>query len=188
MSTIATSRMTSRQFMELPEDPHEIRRELVDGEIIVSPSPSFAHGVVSSKLNKILRAHVELHRLGEVAGDVDNRVSKFTVRRPDLFYFSAARLHLATGEKTIQGPPDLSVEFISPGSERTDRVEKFAEYATYGVANYWIIDPIARTAEAYVLTDGKYALAADGSEDQTVRFPPFLDLEIPLGELWLPRS
>ncbi len=188
MSTIATSRMTSRQFMELPEDPHEIRRELVDGEIVVSPSPSFIHGRVALKLAQIIGNHCAAHGLGELSSDVDNVVSRSTVRRPDLLYFSAARLHLAIAKKTIQGPPDLCVEFISPGSERIDRVEKFAEYAAYGVANYWIIDPIARTAEAYVLTDGKYAPAGSGSGEEGVRFPPFLDLEIPLGKLWLPRE
>ncbi len=187
MSLVAAQRMTARQFMELPEDPHEIRRELVDGEIIMSPSLSFAHGRVSLHLASIVAMHIRAHKLGEISWDVDNRVSAWTVRRPDLLYFSAARVYLAIG-KSVAGPPDLCVEFISPGSERIDRVEKFAEYAAYGVANYWIVDPIARTAEAYVLADGKYALGANGRGDETVRFPPFLDLEIPLGELCLPRN
>ncbi len=187
MSVVAAQRMTARQFLELPEDPHEIRRELVDGEIIVSPSPSFAHGIADRALTVIIGNHIKAHKLGLLAGDVDNRLSKFTVRRPDLFYFSTARQHLATA-KGVLGPPDLCVEFISPGSERIDRVEKFAEYAAYGVANYWIIDPIARTADAYMLTDKNYAPASSGSGEEIVRFPPFLDLEIPLGELWLPRE
>ncbi len=185
MSTISATRMTARQFLEMPEDPHEIRRELVDGEIVVSPSPTFMHGRANLQLAVIIGSHIKTRKLGEFAGDVDNTVSKFTVRRPDLFYFSNARLHLVKG-KSVLGPPDLCVEFVSPGSERIDRVEKFAEYAAYGVANYWIVDPAARTAEAYVLKDGHYTLAANGSGNDIVRFPPFPDLEIPLAELWWP--
>ncbi len=188
MTTMTTQRMTAQQFMDLPEDPHEIRRELVDGEITVSPSPSFAHGVAIGKLMTIINNHIGASRLGVVSTDVDNVISKFTVRRPDVLYFSFKRLHLATAKKTIQGAPDLCVEFISPGSERIDRVQKFREYANYGVVNYWIVDPIARTAEAYTLTDGKYALSGSGGGEQIVRFPPFLELKIPLGELWLPRE
>ncbi len=183
MGAIATSRMTAREFLELPEDPREIHRELVDGETVVSPSPSFNHAVAAGKLMRIIGNYTDAHNLGEIASDVDNPVSKFTVRRPDLFYFSAARLHLAKG-KAISGAPDLCVEFISPSSIHTDRVEKFAEYAAFGVVNYWIFDPLARTAEAFVLKAGRYTPTASGSGDQTVRFPPFMELDIPLGRLW----
>ncbi len=185
--SIATQRMTAAEFMELPEDPHEVRRELVNGEIVVSPSPSFAHGVAMSKLISILDHYAESLSLGLVSADVDNVVSKFTVRRPDVLYFSFERLHLATAQKHIVGPPDLCVEFISPSSVRTDRVDKLSEYAAYGVAHYWIIDPIGKAADAFLLTGSHYTLAANGAGAEIVRFPPFMDLEIPLDKLWLPR-
>ncbi len=183
MPAIAAQRMTAAEFMELPEDPHEIRRELVNGEIIVGSIPAYDHGRCFGKLFAMLSAHIEAHGLGELASDIDNTVSKFTVRRPDLFFFSTARLHL-TSRQRVHGPPDLCVEFVSPSSVRADRVEKFAEYAAYGVMNYWIIDPAARTAEAFVLKDGAYALAAQGADEDVVHFPPFPELAIPLGKLW----
>lgn len=183
--------MTAREFLQLPEDPPEVRRELVEGEIIVSPSPNLSHSNVDRVLSHILMAHIEATATGKVSGklfgDVDNAVAKFTVRRPDIFYFSGPRLHLvATG--AVLGPPDLCVEIISPSSARTDRVDKLREYAEYGVANYWIIDPIQKTAEAHVLANGEYALAAKGKGEGKVHFPPFLDLEIPLAKLWWPKT
>ncbi len=181
--SIATQRMTAAEFMELPEDPHEVRRELVNGEIVVSPSPSSPHAMVLSNWFLHIGGYVKAHRLGAIASDLDNVVSRFTVRRPDLFYFSTARLHLLTAKGVI-GPPDLCVEFVSPSSVRADRVEKFAEYAAYGVMNYWIIDPAARTAEAFVFKEGAYALAAQGADEDVVHFPPFPELAIPLGKLW----
>lgn len=185
MSTANATRMTAQEYLKLGEDPPGIRRELVDGEIVVSPSSVPNHSRADRKLSFILMGHVEAHLLGELYGDVDNRLSKFTVRRPDIFYFSAARMHLVT-PAAVKGPPDLCVEIISPSSVRTDRVDKLREYAAYGVANYWIIDPTKRTAEAYVLADGSYTLTASGKNDETVHFPPFPDLAIPLVKLWWP--
>ncbi len=187
MSITTTSRMTAREFMQLAEDPHEVRRELVDGEIIASPSPTPRHSAADSILRAMLVNHVRANALGRIFGDVDNVVSEFTVRRPDIFYFSTNRLHLVTAD-AIKGPPDLCIEIISPSSHRTDRSKTLLEYAAFGVAYYWIIDPKAKTAEAFALVDGRYALTGNGSGDQTVHFSPFPELEIPLGELWWPEK
>lgn len=185
MSVTTTNRMSAREFMQLEEDPREVRRELVDGEIVVSPSPTPRHSAVDRILTAILVGHVRARRLGRIFGDVDNVVSESTVRRPDIFYFSTGRLHLATAD-AIEGPPDLCVEIISPASQRTDRSTKLMEYAAFGVANYWTIDPKLRTADAFVLKVGRYTLAGSGSKDEIVHFPPFPDLDIPLSELWWP--
>ncbi len=185
MSTVNATRMTASEYLKLGEDPPGIRRELADGEIIVSPSPNLGHSAVDRSLTAIIGGYIEARGLGRLFGDVDNTVSRFTVRRPDLFYFSTERLHLLKARK-VANPPDLCVEIISPSSVRTDRVDKLREYAAYGVANYWIFDPAKKTAEAYVLANGAYQLAASGKNDQTVYFPPFPELAIPLVKLWWP--
>ncbi len=183
MSATATTRMTAREFLQLPEDPSGVRRELVNGEIVVSPSPNLFHSHVDRRLSQILMNYIDAHATGKVFGDVDNAVSKFTVRRPDVFYFSGPRLPLVAAGAVL-GPPDLCVEIVSPSSVKIDRVDKLREYAAYGVANYWTIDPIQKTAEAYVLSGPSYALAARGKDDDKVHFPPFPELEIPLAKLW----
>jgi Uma2 family endonuclease len=64
----------------------------------------------------------------------------------------------------IDGPADLVVEVVSPESRTHDRVEKFREYQLAGVRDYWLIDPAAKTAEAYRLSvDGSYERVADAS-------------------------
>lgn len=187
MPVASGTRMTAREYLKLPQDPPGVRHELVDGEVVLSPSPNLFHSRVDRRLTHILIDHIDTYALGDVFGDVDNAVAKFTVRRPDVFYFSTARLHLvATG--AVLGPPDMCAEIISPSSGKIDRVDKLREYAAYGVANYWIFDPAEKTAEAYILSDGTYVLAAKGQGFDRVHFPPFPNLEIPLEKLWWPTA
>ncbi|HEY1686271.1 MAG TPA: Uma2 family endonuclease [Tepidisphaeraceae bacterium] len=135
----------------------------------------------------ILGNHIYSRKLGRLYGDVDTIFGYHDVRRPDLIYFSKGRTHLI-GKKAMEGMPDLCVEILSPGSTTIDRKDKFKQYEKGGVANYWIVDPEQRSIEAFKLMRGKYRAAGEGSEDDIVKLPPFLDLEIPLGELWQPKD
>jgi Uma2 family endonuclease len=186
MPIVSTVKMTARQFLSLGEDPPGVRLELVDGEIAVSPSPVPRHSFSVVALGAILKNHVDEFDLGELLMDVDTIFGEHDVRRPDLLYFTKARRHFI-GEKAIEGPPDLAVEVISPGSERIDRKDKFKQYAAGKVKHYWIIDPQLRTVEAYKLSGGSYAGGVRASGSDTVSLPPFPKLEIPLSKLWRPK-
>jgi len=178
--------MTARQFLELGEDPPGVRLELVDGEVAVSPSPVPDHAYTVLTLGSLLKYHVEQNQLGIVLLDVDTIFGEHDVRRPDVLYFTAARRHFI-GDKAIEGPPDLAVEVISPGSERTDRRDKFKLYAAGKVKHYWIIDPAQKTVESYSLRGGKYVGRVRGSRSDVVKLPPFPKLQIPLAKLWRPK-
>jgi Uma2 family endonuclease len=183
MPILSTTKMTAEQFLQLGEDPPGVRLELVEGEIAVSPSHTPRHSFAEMRLGILLGNHIDAKQLGELYRDVDTILNRFTVRRPDILFFSKARTHLV-GEKAMNGPPDLAVEIISPNSIEIDRVDKFAQYRDAGVAYYWIADPIAKTIEAWRLENGQYISAGQGSNDQTVQLPPFADLSIPLPRLW----
>ena len=58
----------------------------------------------------------------------------------------------------IHGAPDLVVEVLSPGTAKNDKGYKKDLYETAGVKEYWIIDPMPRSIEVYLLTDGKFSL------------------------------
>jgi Uma2 family endonuclease len=178
--------MTARQFLQLGEDPPGVRLELVDGEIIVSPSPIPRHSYTIVALGAILKTHVDQFDSGELLMDVDTIFGEHDVRRPDLLFFKKSRRHLITDE-AIEGPPDLAVEVLSPGSERTDRRDKFNQYAAGGVKHYWIVDPKLCTIEAYVLRKREYVGRVRGSGSDVVKLPPFPKLEIPLAKLWRPK-
>lgn len=47
---------------------------------------------------------------------------------------------------------------ISPTSIKRDRETKFYKYEAYGVKEYWIVDPLNKSIEQFVLNEGKYKL------------------------------
>jgi len=186
MPVLSTIKMTARQFLRLGEDPPGVRLELVDGGVAVSPSPRLPHSNVDKQLTIIVGAYIKMHDLGLLGGDVDTVLSEVDVRRPDLFYFEKSRAQHLDPSDAIRETPDLCVEIISPSSGVIDREDKFEQYASAGVPHYWLIDPEEKTIEAFVLRDGSYQLAAEGHDKDVVHLPPFPDLAIPLGDLWLP--
>jgi Uma2 family endonuclease len=183
MPVLSTTKMTAEQFLQLGEDPPGVRLELVEGEIAASPSSTPQHGYTVIQLGTLLNVHVCQLSLGEIYSDDDTIPGSNNIRRPDLMFFSTSRKHLI-GRKAMQGAPDLAVEIISPSSVEIDRVDKFAQYRDAGVAFYWIVDPIARTIEAWRLESGQYIPAGHGEQAQVVQLPPFAGLAIPLSRLW----
>jgi len=186
MSRLSTIKMTAKQFLMLGEDPPGVKLELVDGEVVVSPSPVPDHSTVVVQLTIMLGTFINEKRLGELHSDVDTIFGKHDVRRPDLLFYKESRTHLI-GEKAMEGPPDLAVEVLSPGSAKTDRQDKFKQYASGKVKYYWIVDPRQRTIEAYRLTAGKYAGRVRGSGSDVVQLLPFPKLKIELAKLWRPK-
>ncbi len=184
MSITRSTKMTARQFEMLGEDPPGIRLELVEGEVKVSPSPRPSHSYVNKRLSTLLVNHIGDR--GILLGDVDTIFGEYDVRRPDILYFTAERAHLIHPDAAIDGPPDLCVEIVSPSSGTIDRKDKFRQYAKGGVPYYWIVDPERRSIEAFRLASGRYRACDKGSSFEVIKLPPFPDLEISLGELWLP--
>jgi len=183
MPILSTTKMTAEQFLQLGEDPPGVRLELVEGEIAIGPSLTPAHSFAGVQLCQLLSHQIDSKKLGELYFDVNTILRRFTVRRPDLLFFSTARTHLI-GEKAMLGPPDLAVEIISPSTIEIDRKDKFEEYRKAGVAFYWIVDPAAKTMEGWKLESGRYISTGRGEKDQVIQLQPFADLSIPLSRLW----
>ncbi len=71
-------------------------------------------------------------------------------RAPDILF--VANENLARLRNTyLDGPADLAVEIVSPDDPDRDYVDKFQEYQTGGVREYWIIDPQRQEAHFYQL-------------------------------------
>lgn len=165
--------------------PHDGRRyELWEGVLQVTPAPSPRHQDAVRNLLRILDDHVRGQGLGKVyAAPIDVVLSYITVVQPDLLYLSRRRLHLVTAHN-IAGPPDLVVEVLCPTTAQADRNEKAQLYARHGVPHLWLVDPDARTLEAYELEGTTYRLVArleGAAEFLTALFP---GLRIDLGQVW----
>ena len=140
----AERRWTYSDLVALPDD--QLRHELIDGEHVVSPSPSLSHQQVLLRLSTTLDTDVQRQRLGEVLfAPFDVKLSPWTVLVPDLVYFTAARFAEVVNEKHATAAPDLVVEILSPGTRRPDLGRKREVYDREGVRVYWIVDPDARS-------------------------------------------
>lgn len=138
----------------MPDDGR--RYEIVGGELIVSPSPSQRHQNASTNLLFMIRHHLGQTGSGMVfAAPFDVRLGSHDIVQPDLLVvLERNRPYLR--HDGVSGAPDLVIEIVSPASMRIDRVRKAAIYATFGVPEYWIVDPDARTILAQSLENGQY--------------------------------
>ncbi len=140
--------------------------ELWDGEIIRSPAPTPSHQEIVFNLASLLRHFVAPKKLGKVfVSPIDVVLSQRRSVQPDLVYIARARLEIV--QDAIRGVPDLVAEVVSEGSWKRDRVEKKGLYEQFGVAEYWIIDPEARTIEVFVLAKRGYQLHSRAESGQT---------------------
>jgi Uma2 family endonuclease len=174
--------LTYRDYAALPDDGH--RYELHDGALSVTPAPGTRHQHIIGELFAAVRQHVRARELGRVfIAPVDVILSDVTVLQPDLVYVDPTRAHLVT-ERGVEGPPTLVVEIISPSTGTIDRVTKAHLYARHTVPYFWLVDPTARTIEAFRLESGRYALVTTAADDAEVVLPPLNDLVLRLADLW----
>ena len=154
-------RLTDRRWTfdelaaEVPESNQPM--ELWDGELVMSPSPSFYHQEIVARFYEKLKERVTRNRAGKVVfTPIDMILSSRRVTQPDVLFISSSRLHIIQDQ--VRGPADLVAEVISPGSRHRDRIEKRDLYEQHGVKEYWLIDPEAQTVEALFLEAGEYRL------------------------------
>ncbi|MCO5172315.1 MAG: Uma2 family endonuclease [Planctomycetes bacterium] len=153
-------RYTYEDYRQLPDDGR--RYEVLDGELVVSPSPSRRHQELSKRLQYQLYRHAEVeHRVGEVFyAPFDVILSEDNVVQPDLLFVARERL-AAFSERGLEGAPDLVVEILSPSTRARDRGKKREVYARFGVRELWLVDPERDAVDVFERVAGD--LVATGS-------------------------
>jgi Uma2 family endonuclease len=163
-------RWTYAEFARLPSDTGE-RFEIIDGELQVTPSPSTRHQRVVTDLVLAVGTFVREHDLGEFyTGPVDVLFQEGDYLAPDAVFVRSDRPELLS-DRGIEGAPDLVVEVLSPSTLMRDRGTKFERYRHFGVGEYWIVDPEARSIEVWRTADG-YRAAATYSPDAALEWTP----------------
>jgi len=153
-----TRTWTVAELDELHQDQPGDRHEIIDGDVFVTPSPVPFHQSVSIEFSSELREVVRRGHLGRIyTAPIDVQFSERDRAVPDIAFVSRECLGIV-GPVRIDGAPDLIVEILSPSTRRRDATTKRALYERYGVREYWLIDPIARTVTVYVLRGGRYEL------------------------------
>jgi Uma2 family endonuclease len=169
-------RKTVEDYLALPED---VRAELLDGELYMTPAPSPEHQDVVGALCVALRTFIESRGLGRVwPAPVDVHLPSGDIVQPDLVFVRAERMAIV--QDAIRGVPDLAIEVLSPTRPERDRIVKKQLFAQDGVGEYWIVDPQARALEVFVLEGDRYAPAGWYTGDAAARSPTLPGLAVPL--------
>ena len=145
---------TYADYDALPDDGR--RYELMDGVLLMSPSPTPNHQFIVGRLFFYLCQYVDFAGLGRVLhAPLDVELAPETVCQPDVLVLLGKNV-AKIAEKRIIGAPDLAIEVASPGTATYDRLTKTYTYAQYGVQEYWIVDPRACSVEVFVLENHGY--------------------------------
>ena len=124
--------------------------EWVDGDVIMAPPVSERHQDIGRFILNILSFYVESRVPGKVFYAPYQMRLEFSSREPDVFFVAASHLDRVK-DNYLDGPADMVVEIISKESQNRDRGDKFFEYESAGIPEYWLIDPIRNQAEFYRL-------------------------------------
>ena len=144
--TLQTRKLTYEEYLAGPEI--KARYDIVDGQMIVAPSPTLEHQIILGKLFVLVHQFVSERQLGEVLFaplDVIIQREPLRTRQPDLLFVSNDRAGIM--EEYIQGPPDLVAEILSPSNTRRDVEDKLSDYGRLGVEECWLVSPEAHTVE-----------------------------------------
>ncbi|MEJ2869148.1 Uma2 family endonuclease [Actinomycetospora sp. OC33-EN08] len=137
----------------LPSDElHHV--ELVEGVLVVTPRARFIHGRAVARIVRALDEQVPTSSATLIEVEIVVEGDPFpTVRVPDVVVVPAdivdRRARCDADEVRI------AVEVLSPGSRRTDRIMKAAEYASAGIGHYVLVDPEGPTT-ILALAEGRY--------------------------------
>jgi Uma2 family endonuclease len=142
---------TVADLQDLPDDGN--RYEVIDGELLVTPSPSWPHQTAVVKLYSLLDGYVTAHELGYVfVAPADVVFSPRRGVQPDLFVVPPVGGRRPTSFEQVKRLM-LAVEILSPSTARADRVKKRFLYRDEAVPEYWIVDLDARTIERSTPTE-----------------------------------
>jgi len=132
--------LTADDFMSLPMDDGHLY-ELLQGELILSPSPETNHQIISGNLYFKIRTLLQTVPFG-VAFYAPTAVvlSKTDVVEPDVFVIRNDQRSQVT-RPSFNGTPAIIFEILSPSNRRTDLQRKALLYAKAGVEEYWMVDP-----------------------------------------------
>lgn len=152
-----TTGLTYDDWLDLPEPSDAgVRYELLDGELLVSPTPRIRHQDSVLALVMALHGHLAPRGGKALPAPVAVVLSEATVLEPDVVAVTAARMD-GFDEMRYVGAPDLVIEVSSPSSRRTDVLRKRRAYEQAGVPEFWFVDLDADQVHRYVLgQDGAY--------------------------------
>ncbi|HUL14323.1 MAG TPA: Uma2 family endonuclease [Methylococcaceae bacterium] len=174
------------KLMALPEN---LVGEVIGGELYTQPRPAGRHGVAEGAMSAELLPPFQFGKNGPggwwiVPEPEVHFIRDTEVAVPDLAGWRRERMPNIPEDHRFEVVPDWVCEILSPSTVKKDRALKLPLYARYGVAHAWLVDPLARTLEAFELREGAWVLMATLKDDDPVCVAPFAAITFSLADLW----
>lgn len=164
VTTISHSGALTREDLELLRAGEDsVRYELLDGSVLVTPSPGRWHQTAVLRLAMLLDRMRPKHLVVMIA-PFDVELAEDTVLQPDVLVARSAEL-TDTG---LPAAPVLAVEVLSPSTRRIDLTLKLDRYRDAGCPSYWVVDPLQPSVTAWQLVGDAYEQVAAASGGDTV--------------------
>lgn len=156
---------TTADLDSLPEGHR--RYELIDGVLIVSPSPTRVHQTIAMRLGVLLEKGCPPEF--DVTQGIEVRISDRQSLTPDVLAITTDAA-MRNPSKVTPAETLLVVEIVSPSSITMDRITKPALYGSAGVPFYWRIETLDRLAvHTYQLDHDAGVYMGTGSYEETVK-------------------
>lgn len=182
----SATRLTYDDLVAMFPDEDGLCRELIDGELFVTPAPFRRHQRLVRRLAISLGVHLDAHPdQGEMfTAPFDVVMTPHDVVEPDLLVVLGDQPDVLT-EKNIQGAPGLVIEVHSPGTRKRDETLKRDLFDRHGVREYWMVDPDRNRVIVYRrAADGSFPLVNTLDANETLTTPLLPGWSLALGHLF----
>ncbi len=160
---------TVRDYLRTPA---EWRGELVEGELLVTPSPIPYHNYLVATLCHRIREHLGPEQAWRVLpAPTDVFLDDDNVFQPDVLVLPEG--DGPTGPEWKIPRPVWVIEVLSPHTAARDRRVKLPVYARSGVEEAWIVFPMKRAVERHELSCGSLDEFAGDATVRSLTLPAF---------------
>jgi Uma2 family endonuclease len=177
----------SATYQDVLDAPPNMVAELIRGELHLQPRPASPHAFAGTSLTGEIDAAFQKGRGGPggwwIVAEPEVHLGE-DVLVPDLAGWRRETMPTYPDAPYFELAPDWVCEILSPGTRRVDLTDKRAIYGAAGVGHLWLVDPRARTLEAFALREGAWVLLGALKDGDEVRLPPFEAVGFSLAVLW----
>ena len=158
--------------------PEGVTGEIIDGQLYAHPRPAAIHAEVALGFAANLKTLFDWGRGGpggwRIFAEPEVHFQRdLEILVPDLAGWRRERLPQLPADQRFEVVPDWVCEILSPSTTSQDRRVKMPVYANYGVAYAWLVDPQARSVEAYARDGETWTHLATAAGDAPIILPPF---------------
>jgi Uma2 family endonuclease len=177
-------------YDDLLKVPDNMVAEIVDDELFASPRPASRHARAMDGLNRTIGRAFDNGDGGPggwwIVSEPELHLGR-DVLVPDLAGWRRERMPSFPDVTAFDLPPDWVCEVISPYTARLDRSRKLPRYASYGIDQAWVVDPINKVLEVYRRQGQHYTVIAVFDGAQVINAEPFQAFDLDLRLVWVPE-